>query len=488
MSKLKKATTNAALEPLSPRETTNGSPQGRGRGEGTAGVRHFANPEPSSGASRHLLPEGEGTRPHARHSRSSQPPNGGSSGNPATLTPPCVPADWRESVLGEEISLQYGKSLRTDKREAGNFNVYGSNGIVGHHSTAAVTGPGIIVGRKGSVGEVVYSPNDFWPIDTTYYVENKHDNNWLFVYYLLTTLGLSSLNSHSAVPGLNRESAYPIRCLVPPKPEQQKIAAVLWKMQRAIATQDRLIAATRDLKQSAMQHLFTHGLRGEPLKQTELGPSPQSWQLAPIGKLGHVVTGSTPKTAKREYYADGTLHFIAPGDMGHATEIRSTAKKITEAGMQVSRMLPRGSTCVVCIGSSIGKVGITTRDRSTTNQQINAVVPSSDFDTDYVCYLLQYHSELITSRAAPSPVPILSKSQFSSIELPISLNTHEQRDIAAALAAIDRKLAHHQQKRAALNDLFQTTLHQLMTAQIRVADLDIDTSDVTTPKPQGIAA
>ena len=64
----------------------------------------------------------------------------------------------------------------------------------------------------------------------------------------------------------------------------------------------------------------------------------------------------------------------------------------------------------------------------------------------------------------------------------------EQRDITATLATLDRKLAHHQQKRAALNDLFQTTLHQLMTAQIRVADLEIDTSEVTAPSPQGVAA
>jgi len=64
----------------------------------------------------------------------------------------------------------------------------------------------------------------------------------------------------------------------------------------------------------------------------------------------------------------------------------------------------------------------------------------------------------------------------------------EQRDIATTLAATDQKLTHHQRKRTTLNDLFQTTLHQLMTAQIRVADLDIDTSEIATPVAQGDAA
>ncbi len=289
-----------------------------GRGESTSEAGQRTADAPSSGPAGHLLPEGEGkipdnarqhssrrlprtggddgqstdaatrsrprTKPHTRHSRES----GNSVSSQADK-----PSDWRESQLGKEIRLQYGKSLRADRREAGTFNVYGSNGVVGHHSEPAVEGPGIIVGRKGSVGEIVYSPKDFWPIDTTYYVESNRDNNWLFIYYLLTTQGLSSLNTHSAVPGLNRESVYPIRCLIPPEPEQQKIAALLWKLQRAIATQDKLIKATGDLKQSAMQRLFTHGLRDESTRETRFGDVPSNWSEQPLGTCCHVQTGIT---------------------------------------------------------------------------------------------------------------------------------------------------------------------------------------------------
>src|SRR3546814_14728041 len=84
--------------------------------------------------------------------------------------------------------------------------------------------------------------------------------------------------------------------------EQEKIAAILWKLQRAIATQDRLIAATDDLKQSAMQRLFTHGLRGEPLKDTEIGPMPESWTVASLGDFGRIGNGSTPKKTNPVYW------------------------------------------------------------------------------------------------------------------------------------------------------------------------------------------
>ncbi len=336
----------------------------------------------------------------------------------------------------------------------------------------------------GSTSIVIDPPNSVFASYLIRLRANDEAHPFFLYFYTMDAQFRNWIDAHkdsNLKGGVNVPVLLAAPLALPSPNEQEKIAAVLWKLQRAIATQDRLIATTRDLKQSAMHRLFTHGLRGEPLQETAFGPQPQSWDVIPISKLGQVITGSTPKTAKAEYYANGELHFIAPGDIGGSTEIGLTTKKITEAGMQVSRHLPRGSTCVVCIGSSIGKVGITTQDRSTTNQQINAVVPSTDFDHFYVCQLLQHYSELIASRAAPSPVPILSKSQFSQIELPVTFDLDEQRDIAAALTTIDRKLAHHHKKRAALNDLFQTLLDKLMTGEIRVADIDIDTSEIAAP-------
>jgi len=92
---------------------------------------------------------------------------------------------WLETTLGEEIELAYGKSLPAHTREAGRFGVFGSNGLVGTHNEACVEGPGIVVGRKGSVGEVCYSSDAFWPIDTTYFVVNKGGHDWRFLYHLL---------------------------------------------------------------------------------------------------------------------------------------------------------------------------------------------------------------------------------------------------------------------------------------------------------------
>ena len=127
-----------------------------------------------------------------------------------------IPEGWKVQKLGKVIELAYGKSLKADKRNSGLIPVYGSNGQVGWHNKKLVDGPGIIVGRKGNPGTVKLSYSDFFPIDTTFYVIPKFKElGFTFLYFSLAGQDLPSISSDSAVPGLNRESAYMNRQLTP---------------------------------------------------------------------------------------------------------------------------------------------------------------------------------------------------------------------------------------------------------------------------------
>ncbi len=136
-------------------------------------------------------------------------------------------SEWKEYAFGDVAELLYGKGLKESERRPGNTPVYGSNGIIGFHNESLVKGPGVIIGRKGSVGEIRYSESDFYPIDTTYYLDLKSGNDIKFFYYNLLTLQLNDMNSHSAVPGLNRNDVYSLKIPVPTIPEQRAIASVL---------------------------------------------------------------------------------------------------------------------------------------------------------------------------------------------------------------------------------------------------------------------
>jgi type I restriction enzyme S subunit len=124
-----------------------------------------------------------------------------------------APSGWDRLTLGDLVTLNYGKALKAEDRTEGPCPVYGSSGVVGTHERALATAPGIVVGRKGNVGSVFWCPNDYWPIDTVFFVDAETSSLWL--YYALQHMYFS--NTDGAVPGLNRGFAYS-RPLIVPEP------------------------------------------------------------------------------------------------------------------------------------------------------------------------------------------------------------------------------------------------------------------------------
>jgi len=164
---------------------------------------------------------------------------------------------WQSVTLADVCELKYGKSLPDAKRSGGAVPVFGSNGIVGRHNESITAGPSIIIGRKGSLGEVNFSDVPCWPIDTTYFVDEtatKADLKWLS--YRLQGLGLTRLNKSAAVPGLNREDAYRQRLLLPPLPEQRRIAAILDQADALRAKRREALAQLDSLTQSIFIEMF----------------------------------------------------------------------------------------------------------------------------------------------------------------------------------------------------------------------------------------
>lgn len=171
---------------------------------------------------------------------------------------------WPTVSLGDVCELKYGKSLPAPRRVPGDVLVFGSNGAVGWHDEKLTDGPTIVIGRKGSFGEINYSATGCWPIDTTYFVDGRSteaDLGWLS--HLLPTLGLTELNRAAAVPGLNREDAYRQTLLLPPLDEQRRIAAILDQADALRAKRRQTLAHLDDLTKSIFDR--DTGRAGRPL-------------------------------------------------------------------------------------------------------------------------------------------------------------------------------------------------------------------------------
>ncbi len=128
-----------------------------------------------------------------------------------------IPKGWNVRKIAGVLDLAYGKGLKETERYAGSIPVYGSNGRVGWHNEPLVKGPGIVVGRKGNPGTVIWAQDSFYPIDTTFYVVPKSSvRSMYYLFYALKIQDLPSLSADSAVPGLNRSIAYMNDIIVPP--------------------------------------------------------------------------------------------------------------------------------------------------------------------------------------------------------------------------------------------------------------------------------
>lgn len=169
------------------------------------------------------------------------------------------------TTIGDWLQLTYGKALKEVDRDGGSVPVVGSGGVVGGHSCGLTTGPTIVVGRKGSIGSVTWTDGPAWPIDTAYFVTPRRsslDMRWTF--WMLQSLGMSSMNKSAAVPGLNRDDVYRLPINVPAIEVQRRIATIL-DQANAIRTKRRQVLARFDaLARSTFHALFA----GEPATVT----------------------------------------------------------------------------------------------------------------------------------------------------------------------------------------------------------------------------
>lgn len=256
-----------------------------------------------------------------------------------------------------------------------------------------------------------------------------------------------------AQPNISQQIIQDLLVIVPLKPEQEKIAGVLSKIQKAVENQEKIVSNLRELKAALMEQLFTK--------------TSSDWKLIKISDLGDIVTGTTPRTSVLENY-NGPVPFVSPSDMGQIKYVTSAHKTLSNLGLKVSRPLPINSTLFVCIGSTIGKVAITGADNVCTNQQINALVPNDKYLPEFVFYLLQWNSARIHSMGDNGPMPILTKGAFGQIDVLVIERKEKQESIANALSPSDTAIEVALRKKSILEDAFNSTLVQLMTGKVRV--------------------
>lgn len=211
------------------------------------------------------------------------------------------------------------------------------------------------------------------------------------------------------------------------------------------------------------------------------------WKQCIIADLGDVVTGKTPPTKNTEFW-DGEVHFVTPKDIQGLKHITDTERRITGEGLQKVKgsALPQKAVCVSCIGN-IGYTGMTTQ-MCVSNQQINSIIVNSDNDPDYVYYLMRSLWPFFKNYEGQSTtLSILNKTQFSKIAVTVPDKATQKR-IAAALSALDDKIAANAQINDNLQQQVATIFHQWFVANPESEKWPLVTLDsLTSLVSRGIA-
>ena len=163
------------------------------------------------------------------------------------------------------------------------------------------------------------------------------------------------------------------------------------------------------------------------------------WEKCVLGDYGKVVTGNTPPTKDIENYENGTYLWASPADLGTHKLISETKTKLSSKGFTKTRPLSKGSVLVTCIGSTIGKTGMATREMST-NQQINSIVVNENNDNEFVYYVVQSAFPHYLSSIAVQAVPIISKSSFELLPSKRP-SLQEQNKIGKFLSLLDERIS-----------------------------------------------
>ena len=146
-----------------------------------------------------------------------------------------VPTGWAIVKVGDVLTLKRGYDLPKQDREIGPFPIFAANGPVGKHSKLMVKAPGVVTGRSGTIGKVHYVEEDFWPLNTSLYVQDFHGNDPKFISWMLRSLDLIQFSSSTAVPSLNRNIVHDSETIVPPLQEQIRIVTAIEALQQRLS-------------------------------------------------------------------------------------------------------------------------------------------------------------------------------------------------------------------------------------------------------------
>ena len=401
------------------------------------------------------------------------------------------PPEWESAKLGDIARVRYGKA-KPDS--TGKIPVIGSGGIYSNTQTALVDFPTVVIGRKGTAGEVWLADTPCWPSDTTFYLEWKKEANPYFIFNFLRLNKPSGEHAKTTLPSLQRADLEQMVIPQPSEGEQRRIGRVLLTIQRAIEAQEKVIAAARELKRSLMRHLFTYGpvslteTARVALKETESGPVPEHWDLMSLQECAFVQTGVAKGRGLGLNSRKLSVPYLRVANVQSGYLDLSEIKRIEIREDELARYSLQSGDVLLTEGGDFDKLGRGfiwggQIQPCVHQNHIFAVRANREkLASEYFAYLVQSpygRAYFLKVAHRTTHLACINTAKLKAFPIPVPPRS-EQYEVASQLKALDKKVESDEKRKAALQALFKTMLHHLMTGKIRVAKTS--TNDLPAPR------
>lgn len=322
-----------------------------------------------------------------------------------------LPHSWSWSTLGEQCDLYQPKTISKEKMiTGGSYEVYGANGVIGMYNDYNHEDSEVLLSCRGNCGTVNVSKPKSW-INGNAMVCRPKTSALLknYLRYYLESVNFAKVITGTAQQQITREPLSKVEIAIPPIKEQHKIVELL---QDHLSRLDAALADVKQAKTKAAQ------FRASVLNSIFFDYGSKGWPLYKAADLGKWITGSTP-SSKVSDYVGTDVPFITPGDILDGGEIADYSRMISNSGADSVRRLRSNAVHLVCIGATLGKVGIA-RFESTSNQQINALEANEEIVlADFAMWLLASPAmqRELWDASSSTTVPILNKGNLEKIEV-----------------------------------------------------------------------
>ena len=385
-----------------------------------------------------------------------------------------------ECILGDLVEFQRGYDLPKSKFVEGKYPVQSSNGILGYHNEYKVEGPGITIGRSGTVGNPHLIRENFFPHNTSLFVKEFKGNDIEYIYYLLQYLDLGNQKSGSGVPTMNRNHLHPIKIRAyRDKICQQRAIKILSLIDKKIKTNNQINKELEAMAKTIYDYWFVQfdfpDQNGKPYKSSggkmvyhpELKREiPEGWGVEKIENIAQTGSGGTPKSTIVSYYSNGEIPWINSVEL-EQTVITSTSNFITEEGLNNSsaKLFPSGTILVAMYGATAGKVSFLTFEAAT-NQAICAIMLTDIRMRYYLKNVIEDLYQYLVKLSTGSARDNLSQDMIKNIKVVIPSNDIIDRFYDFSNNII-KEITKKQQENEQLTQLRDWLLPMLMNGQVK---------------------